>query len=274
VTALRDSGIAIVVAILSIVAMFVFAASFSVVEDLWAALTRGVARRLDPPPPPAALESATTTIATASSRPTAPPVPTPSPIPTESEAPMRDSDARDDQPLPIPTPAPTPTSLEGIAVEAEAAAERADEKALFADHDNAAMPLRIGAMERELQRLKLVAQIAGQAAETARDHQQAAEYTFLWGAHEYFIPEYEEALHTHRRWRLLEQAKASATSRRIESEAANEAVRRMTREVDAMKARTDEFAARAKRAADQAKAARQLAKLARAAADAAAEASS
>lgn len=187
---------------------------------------------------------------------------------------MRDSDARDDQPLPIPTPAPTPTSLEGIAVEAEAAAERADEKALFADHDNAAMPLRIGAMERELQRLKLVAQIAGQAAETARDHQQAAEYTFLWGAHEYFIPEYEEALHTHRRWRLLEQAKASATSRRIESEAANEAVRRMTREVDAMKARTDEFAARAKRAADQAKAARQLAKLARAAADAAAEASS
>ena len=182
---------------------------------------------------------------------------------------MSNSDSRDDEPTPTPTP--TAKSLEQIAVEAEAAAEKANKKALFADHDNQAMPLRIGAMERELERLQLVSQLAGKAAETAHDHRHAAEYAFLWGENEYSVPDDEENLHTHRRWRLKEQAQASERSREIESKAAWEAVQRMTREVDEIKAQTDRFSAKANLAIDEAKAARHLAKLARAAADAAAD---
>jgi len=186
---------------------------------------------------------------------------------------MHDSDSRDNEPTPIPTPTPTAKSLEQIAVEAESAAERANKKALFANDDNAAMPLRIGAMERELERLQLVAELAGRSAETAGDHRQAANYAFLWGESEYTVPEYEDVLHTHRRWRLNEEAKASETSREIERDAAREAVQRMTRKVDELKAQTDRFSAKANLASDEAKAARHLAKLARAAADAAADAS-
>ena len=258
-TALREAGLAIVVAILSTIGLFALMASFGVIEDLWAALTRSVSRRFDPQPPQPATPIT----------PTTPPIPTttPPPIPTESEASMSNSDSRDDEPTPIPTA----KSLEQIAVEAEAAAEKANKKALFADHDNQAMPLRIGAMERELERLQLVSQLAGRAAGTAHDHRQAADYAFLWGENEYSVPDDEENLHTHRRWRLKEQAQASETSREIESKAAWEAVRRMTREVDEIKAGTDRVETKATLAIEEAKAARHLAKLARAAADAAAD---
>ena len=256
-TALREAGLVIVVAILSTIGLFALMASFGVIEDLWALLTRSVSRRFDPQPPQPAQPIT----------PTTPPIPTtpPPPIPTESEASMSNSDSRDDE----PTPTPTAKSLEQIAVEAEAAAEKANKKALFADHDNAAMPLRIGAMEHELKRLQMVAQLAEEAAETAHDHRQAADYAFLWGESTYTVPKHEESLHTHRRWRLKEQAKASETSREIESKAAWEAVRRMTHEVNEIKAGTDRVEAKANLAIEEAKAARHLAKLARAAADAA-----
>ena len=261
-TALREAGLVIVVAILSTIGLFALMASFGVIEDLWAALTRSVSRRFDPQPPQL----------TQPITPTTPPIPTrtPPPIPTESEASMSNSDSRDDE----PTPTPTAKSLEQIAVEAEAAAEKANKKALFADHDNQAMPLRIGAMERELERLQLVSKLAGMAAETAHDHRQATDYAFLWGENEYSVPDDEENLHTHRRWRLKEQAQASETSREIESRAARDAVRRMTHEVDEIKAGTDRVEAKATLAIEEAKAARHLAKLARAAADAATDAAS
>ena len=262
-TALREAGLTIVVAILSTVGLLALMASFGVIEDLWTLLTRSVSRRLDPQPPQPATPM----------KPTTPPIPTtpPPPIPTESEASMSNSDSRDDEPTPIPTPTPTAKSLEQIAVEAESAAEKANQKALFAGHDNAAMPLRIGAMERELERLQLIAEVAGRSAETARDHRQAADYAFLCGESKYSVPEDDDGFYTQRRWRLTEQAKASETSREIESDAAREAVQRMTRKVDELKAQTDRVDAKANLASDEAKAARHLAKLARAAAAAAAD---
>ena len=188
----------------------------------------------------------------------------------------------DDKPVPATTKEASiqqaddvsrPEAMFDLGVRAEEAGDLVEARSWYvkaADHDNQAMPLRIGAMERELERLQLVSQLAGRAAETAHDHRQAADYAFLWGENEYSVPEDEENLHTHRRWRLKEQAKASETSREIESRAAREAVRRMTHEVDEIKAGTDRVEAKATLAIEEAKAAMHLAKLARAAADAAA----
>jgi hypothetical protein len=177
---------------------------------------------------------------------------------------MRDSDPRDNQ----PTSVENAEKLEQRAIETEAAATKAEQEALFADHDHAAMDLRIGAMERELERLYLAKNLAARSAETAHDHLQAAEYTFLWGKQEYEVHSSEEALHTHRRWRLMEQAKASRTSRNIEADALRKAVEKMTLEIEKEKDTAPYRAALAKRTREAANTARQRADEARAAADA------
>ena len=66
-TALREAGLTIVVAILSTVGLLALMASFGVIEDLWAALTRSVSRRFDPQQPQPAMQLTTLTT---------PPIPT------------------------------------------------------------------------------------------------------------------------------------------------------------------------------------------------------
>ena len=56
-TALREAGLVIVVAILSTIGLFALMASFGVIEDLWALLIRSVSRRADPQPPQPAIKS-------------------------------------------------------------------------------------------------------------------------------------------------------------------------------------------------------------------------
>ena len=255
-TALRDSGELILWTILAVVGLGALMAFPALIDDGWHVLLRARSRHARTPSPP-------------------PPAPT---SPTESEPLMTDfRPDRDDPVTPIGGDSQAPTAeaakleqLEQRAVEAEAAAAKADQEALFASHDHAAMELRIGAMERELERLDLVRGLAERAAETAHDHLDAARFLFMRGKDAYELEEYAENLYTHRRWRLMEQAKAADTSRKIELTALTKAVEKMTLEVERVRETGPYREAMAKRTRKAAEAAKQRADEARAAADAAA----